>query len=580
MGHRRRILPDGLAWKEEMAYGAGMKYQRGTRGTMTSDHTAGKNHEGKNPFRGREEQSMSRKLFSVIGAVVMTAAFAVPSWAQDHNTISLRDTSGAATTAIQFAKEIFPEDSDPEIDLNRTTVRLTYLFGANNVANGRVADVTYELSAGTFADAPAKPVYTPTGDGMQSHLTVSDGTGAEVGSSSVTYRITSAAVLDDNATLDFVLPRLIGVASTLRGPDTADGPPSINVMVTVRPLFATQAQAFPMFPPMNDPDAGTIAAATSANFVRFADTDPDMMGTQMSNPPQGATTTAAIINTDDPTMLSAVAGQSRAVSGVPGGATIGVIVSQVQVGLAGNLKTADGTTNLGAQMGDKFIIRAEGDFAAGDVLFYDYQPTFDAGVDPDNVYAAAEALTITGRTARLEIELTAAQADNSLATLYYVPASGVALSEKTISSSYTIDLRQNQGAYGMRVVQAGNVRTSFSGITTRGYAYAVPNPRGTDVGNLRIRCQGGSPCNVYLRCMDMEGSVVGDGNLKNMEIAGGATVHLGTKSSLPSLLGISTWTGRLACDILADNEISVQFLVRSGNTLTNNTYIGGELTNK
>lgn len=518
---------------------------------------------------------MSRKLFSIIGAAVMTAAFVVPSWAQTNTTLSITTAGTSNPGGVRYAKEIFPAGSDPEIDLNQTAAVLMFPFSSANLAAGRVADVTYELSAGTFASTPGKPVITPTSNAM--NITVSEATDGST-SSRVTYRLTSSASVTTNTTLTFILPRLVGVAETLGGSDAADGTSArINVMVTVAPLFPGQAGTFPGFPRMSNQDEGTTAVAQGASFVNLGDADPATDGVQLTNPPQGATTTAAIINTDDPTQLSVVPGQSVQVSGLPGGQRIAVILAQVMVGRTTMLRTADGTTEFVAATGDKFVVRAMGNFASGDVLFYDHEPTSGS---PNGNYDAAEMLTITGSTATLEIELSAAQATNTLATLYYVPAPGVALAEKTITSSFTVDLRQNQGAYGMRTTQAGSVRTSFSGIVTRGYAYAIPNPRSADIGNLRIRCQGGNPCNVFLRCVDTQGDVVGDGTLKNVEVAGGAMRHLGSNSTLPTLLGVSTWTGRLACDIMSDNEIAVQFLVRSGGTLTNNTYIGGELTNK
>ena len=45
------------------------------------------------------------------------------------------------------------------------------------------------------------------------------------------------------------------------------------------------------------------------------------------------------------------------------------------------------------------------------------------------------------------------------------------------------------------------------------------------------------------------------------------------RTSLTLLEGVDSWTGRLACDVLSDRDVSVQVLVRSDNSLVNNTYV-------
>lgn len=503
---------------------------------------------------------MRKKLSSIIGAAVATAALVAPSSAQAQ-------TASVSGTAVNFAKEIFSPGSNPEIDLNRVAIVLTYDLSTNNINVGRVADITYTLSEGTFADAPAKPVFSEgaLNTAQPTKMTISDGIGATVGSSRVTYRVTSAggaALSDAVSRFTFTVPRLKDVASALSAAAVNGVEPSIKVVVTVRPLYTSQTNAFPAFPAMTTPEAQqALTVATSAGYVTVGTVSP-------TYPTPNATTTAAIINTDDPTKLVTVADRSARVTGVPGGATIGVIVSQIQVGRNVGVRTEDGTSSFTPMTGDKFIVQAMGNFASGDILFY----------STDAIYSRAEMLTINGQTARLEMELLPALS-NVQTALYYVPAAGN-VREGTVSSSYIVDIRQNEGAYTGPTIVPGNVMVSYSGITNRGYAYALPNPASGDIGNLRIRCQGSAACEVFLQCMDMAGARVGDGTLKRMTIAAGAVETLSTRSSLPELLGISTWTGRLSCDIMANREIGVQLLVRSGDTLTNNTYIGGELTNK
>ena len=56
------------------------------------------------------------------------------------------------------------------------------------------------------------------------------------------------------------------------------------------------------------------------------------------------------------------------------------------------------------------------------------------------------------------------------------------------------------------------------------------------------------------------------------EIARGATLHL-MSQGVADVLGVDTWEGRLACDVLSSDAASAQVLVRSGDALVNNTYV-------
>lgn len=507
---------------------------------------------------------MRKKLSSIIGAVVVTAALTTPSSAQtiDANTVQAASVTGAVT----FAKEIFSPGSDPAINLRGVEVTIGYgQLATTNIAAGRDATITYTLSGGTFADAPAKPVYREGGTEQAAKVTISDGTGATVGSSSVSYRVTvgSSALNQASSAFVFTLPRVQGVASVLSAPAVNMVEPTIAVMITVSPTYPSLANSFPMFPQAATPDdQRSLTVASSANYVTIASMYPQA----------NATTTAAVIDTNNPTRLVPTTSdgtvQSAQVRGVPNGGTIGLVVSRIQVGRNTGALTEDGATTIIPVSGDRFIVQAMGNFAPGDVLFY----------STDANYGATEGLTITGQTARLEMELISGLS-NLPTTLYYVPAAG-SVREGTFSSSYIVDLRQKNNAYAGPTIAPGNVMTSFSGITTRGYAYALPNPESGDIGNLRIRCQGSAACEVFLQCMDMAGARVGDGGLKRVTIAAGAVEHLSTRSSLPELLGVSMWTGRLSCNIMSNREIGVQLLVRSGDTLTNNTYIGGQMLNR
>ena len=112
----------------------------------------------------------------------------------------------------------------------------------------------------------------------------------------------------------------------------------------------------------------------------------------------------------------------------------------------------------------------------------------------------------------------------------------------------------------------------YAGVDMKARAYAIPNPDNMDTGNVRIKCEAGGmlTCTTFIECDLQEGGDALFGEVG--EIAAGATMHL-QAGDIALLLGEDSWAGRLACDVLSDRDVSVQVLVRSDNSLVNNTYV-------
>jgi hypothetical protein len=112
----------------------------------------------------------------------------------------------------------------------------------------------------------------------------------------------------------------------------------------------------------------------------------------------------------------------------------------------------------------------------------------------------------------------------------------------------------------------------YAGVDMKARAYAIPNPDNMDTGNVRIKCEAGGmlTCTTFIECDLQEGGDALFGEVG--EIAAGATMHL-QAGDIANLLGEDSWTGRLSCDVLSDRNVSVQVLVRSDNSLVNNTYV-------
>lgn len=502
---------------------------------------------------------MRKGLFSIMCAALVAAVSAAPSWSQ---------TIGG-TTAPRFAKEIFGGGANPALTLGSTEVTVTYALTSTTIAGAREADITFTLSEGTFADPPnllaITDPHTPT------RVTVTS-TSGDVGSSSITYGLRATGPLGTagSLVLTFSVPRITGVGSVLGAATPLN--PVVSIGVTVAPASTTQPNTFPVFPAMTTPagdrkhDIATSGPAARANPARFF-------------PAAGATSTRQIIDITDRTKT--VAGGAAVMTGAgPAAVTltglpansrdVGVMLSRIELYRDAGALKADGTTAfLSDTEGDgNLIVTAEGPFGSGDILFF----------STDAAYTASEALSVSGSTATKSLPLVRAAggafSSPGVFYLYYVPAA-TTIAQRTIPVSYRLDWTLEDNKYADSIIPAGPTAISFSGIQDVAYAYAVPNPGNADTGYLRIRCQVEGQCDVFLDCMDQDGVRIGNGNLAEVTIPGNTTMVYSSKTTLPTLLGVSSWEGRLACNVMSDKNISVQILTRSGGSLVNNTFISG-----
>ncbi len=151
--------------------------------------------------------------------------------------------------------------------------------------------------------------------------------------------------------------------------------------------------------------------------------------------------------------------------------------------------------------------------------------------------------------------------------VHYVPG-GDDMSRTTFSTQFAIEFDSAAGAPKLKAVVAD---LGYAGVSLEARAYAIPKPGIGDVGNVRVRCETSDikGCHAYLECDGQDGMThFGDAG----EIARGATLHMSSQD-VADVLGVDTWEGRLACDVLSSDDASAQVLVRSGDALVNNTYV-------
>ena len=193
--------------------------------------------------------------------------------------------------------------------------------------------------------------------------------------------------------------------------------------------------------------------------------------------------------------------------------------------------------------------------------------------DTDTVYFDTDGDMKMGTKEGLDIEdgvATGIFRLGSGGSAYFIPDGETAMQSGSLKATHTVEYDATS------VVDPKAVPTSgmlvYSGVSMQARAYAIPNLMHSDDGNVRIKCEasGDAKCTVFLDCNEQDG-MARFGELGDT-IAAGATEHL-TEEQIADVLGIDDWSGRLSCDVLSANDVSVQVLVRSGESLVNNTYV-------
>ena len=199
-----------------------------------------------------------------------------------------------------------------------------------------------------------------------------------------------------------------------------------------------------------------------------------------------------------------------------------------------------------------------GNIGSGDTIHFE--------TDGEEGVGEKEKLSINGSVATGSFRLN----HGSLPSMvHYAPAEDNELGRGTFTTTFRV-VYDSAGTKdpGEEMAMAS---LEYSGVDMKARAYAIPNMDNMDTGNVRIKCEEGGmlTCTTFLECDTQAGGDPLFGEVG--EIDAGATMHL-QADDIMDLLG-EDWTGRLSCDVLADRNVSVQVLVRSDNSLINNTYI-------
>ena len=161
--------------------------------------------------------------------------------------------------------------------------------------------------------------------------------------------------------------------------------------------------------------------------------------------------------------------------------------------------------------------------------------------------------------------------------LLFLPNGSDTLRPSDYRTTFSVDFNDpsnvDKGGADSISVDLATSYTVINPSATR-QAYAIPPVGATDVGNIRVKCETAVSCPLYLECDD----AAGDSWFQKLEddVPGRATLRLNS-ALIAEHLGISEtgWEGRLSCNVMSTQDISVQVLTRSGDVLVNNTYIDG-----
>ena len=319
---------------------------------------------------------------------------------------------------------------------------------------------------------------------------------------------------------------------------------------------------------VTDGNGGTSGG--DRNFPTTFDTRDDAEAMDPDGTPASGDEVAAVIGTSEIIARSAQAVTLMVTGGDTGRINVGdraKLVGGTQVKVAtvdheiasATAKVATGDKNFADENGTEgdMTVTVTGMIRDSDTVFFD--------ADGDGMMGTKEGFSINDGVAKGVFRF----GDGDV---YFKPDGETPMTQGDLKASFDF-------AYDVSSVidppsGTGNGKLAYNGVETEARAYAIPPATHADDGNVRIRCgaSGDSMCTVFLDCSEQDGT--GHFGELSGTIAAGATEHL-TGSDIADVLGIDDWTGRLSCNVLSAEDVSVQVLVRSGEVLVNNTYISG-----
>ena len=415
-----------------------------------------------------------------------------------------------------------------------------------NIDDGNTADITFELTGATFEQAAGStnlkqftaaqncnPAF-PAGSTIEGSVMK----GGAKGDSSVTYRV---EVTDAGGGTTFDA----GQAICFLIPDLSVSNGSVSVEASIKPV-ATTGVSFPSA--IAFPEAKEAKAAAKAVLAAEAALTASL-----------GTGDTAFVNVADRTKIAT--GGTQDPSG--DSKTMGLKV--------GTLSVAVSQKDIWKLTGDDYLPKDQIDGSLSGQITVTVGGTRPYG-SGDRVLVGSGATALSGTISGMAAEATVQTAVDSL-TIVYVPGGVDNLKPGPFmaAAEYKFNDRRNVSGASAMIKPPSTGMIKYAGVEVEGYAYGVVRGGGTDTSFVRVTCRASADCAVFLDCTDQAGMNYFDATPP--VAAGGTSVW--NSAAIAGVLGGGWASGRGRCDIHSTGQLSVQHMVRSGDTLVNSSTVVG-----
>ena len=410
--------------------------------------------------------------------------------------------------------------------------------------------ITYMLSGATFAErvSPNDFAFSGTvGTGTPPEITVESG-GAK-GDSSVTVKVAVGDTAWDATTvITFTVPDV-----------TATGRSATKPVRMSASFSIAKTSNFPEGGPKNkacgETNAdGTQASARGCKVVNAASKiNAFTLGGEMMG----------MIDLADRAKLIGADGKHKA------DIAIGTVTVGVADAAGTDIKGQDGkaASLTGDLAGDVAISVASSQFRDGDIVYIDDNNSKTQD-DARELFTIADGVATADRAIKAGSWTVRYKPNGKDALTHGTAMTVSAMTDFTDRENLNMDAKDGTAKSVTSMLNLAGIKPNPA------MAYAIAPLTSTDTSNVRVTCESGKACMVFLSCHDGMGmDYFGDA---------GATVPAnGTvrwdQSDVATALGMMAgegWSGRLSCEILSTAPISVQVLTRAEGVLVNNTFVG------
>ena len=435
---------------------------------------------------------------------------------------------------------------------------------ANSVEAGDEGMLTFHLEGAVFAERVSPNDFSTTADGTEA--TTDDDAleitaGGAKGDASVTLKVTAGAAWANGYEIMFDVADL-----------TASGR---HEFAPVR-MMATSSKT----KKNNYPEGNAMPANCDPNFFAafgVRDTDATVRGCRLVEADsyiarfdlKGGSTSR--VDLADRTKL--IGGDGKHLADV----AIGTVSVMAESGDGIKGQDGDAASFSGDLAGDAVITVHSKHFREGDVVYIDDDGNKKPD-DPREVFDMADGMATADRALTSPANWTVRYMPNGKDELMHDMAF-------TVTAMTNFTDRDNKNATATEKTDAGMdfrpARPAIGSILklngiegAPAKAYALAPIGAGDIANVRITCESGSDCHAFLSCYDPDGmGYFGDAGIM---IPSNGTKRLDQEMvamELGMMMGDESWTGRLSCDVLSTEPVSVQVLTRAAGVLVNNTYV-------